>query len=86
MKFLLFSDFILFTTSFYLFGWGYNVSMIFFSRGSSTWSFFSGEISSSIISCIAFLAFALDAGNSTSSSELEQPSSESASSSPLYFI
>jgi len=35
---------------------------------------------------MAFLAFALEAGSSTSSSELEHPSSESASSSPLYLI
>jgi hypothetical protein len=62
------------------------VSIILLSKGSSIWSFLSGEISSSIISCIAFLAFALDAGSSTSSSELEQPSSESASSSPLCLI
>jgi hypothetical protein len=69
-------------------GWGYNVSIIFNSENyvSSVYSFLSGDISSSIISYIAFLALVLDAGSSTSSSELEHPSSESESLSPVCFI
>lgn len=38
------------------------------------------------MTCTAFFAFAEEVGISTSSSELEQPSSESTSSSPLCFI
>jgi hypothetical protein len=85
INFLL-SYFVLLSNSFVFIGYGYNVSIKFFSKFSSILSFLSGDKSSSITSCIAFLAFALEAGSSTSSSELEHPSSESASSSPIYLI